>query len=109
MAGSLAPPEPIIPSPCAAGIYTSPILLPLVATLFERCKIPLERLPSFVSTFGRDFYGVPANPDKKVTLKRSFEGAKVPTGYGFTAADGPEWVIPFMAGESLGWEIDGAE
>ncbi|KAF8681103.1 Growth-Arrest-Specific Protein 2 Domain [Rhizoctonia solani] len=42
-------------SPCAAGVYTSPILLPLVAHLLESFGA-LDRLADFVSNNGRRFY-----------------------------------------------------
>jgi dihydroorotase len=40
---------------CAAGVYTSPILLPLAAHLLESFGA-LDRLEGFVSSFGRRFY-----------------------------------------------------
>jgi dihydroorotase len=93
-----------LPSPCAAGIYTSPHLIPLLATIFETSQIPLSRLAGFASTFGRDFYGYPAKAGEEVTLKRKIW--KVPTAYGYeTSSKGKEWIIPFMAEENMGWEI----
>lgn len=96
--------ELTLPSPCAAGIYTSPHLLPLVATIFETAGIPLTRMEGFVSKFGRDFYGYPAPAGEVVTLQR--KAWTVPTAYGYDkAAGGREHVIPFMAEEQMGWEI----
>ncbi|THH20141.1 hypothetical protein EW146_g1153 [Bondarzewia mesenterica] len=88
---------------CAAGIYTSPILLPLTAHLLESFGA-LDKLEGFVSTFGRRFYGreVAENnghmhrvllkkvPKKVVTDSWSLRG---------------ESVVPFWAGKELNWEI----
>lgn len=97
--------EVTLPSPCAAGIYTSPELLPLVATIFESSKIPLEKLPGFCSTFGREFYGFPVEKEGEgeVVLRRVVGGRRGRKAYAFGKG---EWVIPFMAGESIGWEIE---
>lgn len=84
---------------CAAGVYTSPVLLPLLAHAFESVDpvIPLERLQGFVSTHGREFYGVLG--EGSVRLRRT--GAVVQKEY----IMGEDKVIPFKAGQSLGWEI----
>lgn len=96
--------EVTLPSPCAAGIYTSAELIPQLATIFESSGIPLERLAGFASTFGRKFYGVPAKEGDEVTLRR-VEGKVVETAYGYETAEGKKWIVPFLAGEKLGWEI----
>lgn len=89
---------------CAAGVYTSPFLLPLVAHAFEvegmEPKIPLERLAGFVSVHGRKFYGVHAEKGQQVKLRRTDK--LVPAAY---SLNGQDWVIPFKAGKSIGWEI----
>ncbi|KAK4700694.1 hypothetical protein P7C70_g5548, partial [Phenoliferia sp. Uapishka_3] len=97
--------EVTLPSGCAAGIYTSADLVPLVATIFESSAIPLECLAGFVSTFGRDFYGYRARAGDEVVLKRVEAGKVIEMAYGFDRPQGREWVVPFMAGEKLGWEI----
>ncbi|KAJ4472218.1 Dihydroorotase [Lentinula aciculospora] len=79
---------------CAAGIYTSPILLPLTAHILESFGA-LDRLEGFVSTFGRDFYKLPAN-GSKVMLQRASEE-------GYTLKD--ESVVPFWAGKQINWTI----
>eukprot|EP00834_Sanchytrium_tribonematis_P000108 NODE_3_length_80033_cov_0.932970.p24 type:complete len:333 gc:universal NODE_3_length_80033_cov_0.932970:59019-60017(+) len=45
-------------SPANAGIFTSPILLPYLAQLFESQQC-VELLENFSSTFGRQFYNLP--------------------------------------------------
>lgn len=88
---------------CAAGVYTSPILLPLVAHAFEAPgmtpQIPLEKLQGFVSSFGRKFYNPPTAQGETLKLRRTEK--KVVKGYQM----GSDWVIPFKAGQSIGWEI----
>lgn len=89
------------PSPCAAGVYTSPILVPLVATLLESFGA-IDKLEGYVSTNGRRFYGVPAKEGDEVKLQRSSTGQKVP---GLIRGNGGIEVVPFWAGKELGWEI----
>lgn len=101
--------EVVLPSPCAAGIYTSSNLIPLTAEIFERSGIPLERLSGFVSDFGRSFYRVAARPGQEVTIARTTgrggrEVEKV-WSYDQDGSHEKEYVIPFLAGEKIGWEI----
>lgn len=96
---------------CAAGVYTSPNLLPLVAHAFETSEaepnIPLQHLEAFASSNGRRFYKVPITSSKQVTIVRTDETS--PKGYSFVKDDGEiEWVIPFKAGKSIGWRIQSA-
>ncbi|KAM0793457.1 hypothetical protein ACM66B_000900 [Microbotryomycetes sp. NB124-2] len=98
--------EVTLPSPCAAGIYTSANLIPLVATVFEQSQIPLDKLAGFVSEFGRRFYKVPAKPEHEVTLRRTEKPSVIPKAFAYEKEDGQrEYVVPFMAGERLDWEI----
>ncbi|GAA6025976.1 hypothetical protein JCM11491_006407 [Sporobolomyces phaffii] len=103
--------EVTLPSPCAAGIYTSANLIPLTAEIFDRSRIPLDRLEGFVSTFGRAFYRVPAKAGDEVTIRRTPDraGAEVEKVWAYEQ-DGDrrdrEFVIPFLAGEKIGWEIE---
>ena len=87
---------------CAAGIYTSPILLPLTAHLLESFGA-LDKLGSFVSKNGRAFYKqeVSVTEDGKnlVRLKRR----KAPVAEKYTLKE--EQVVPFWSGKDLGWEI----
>lgn len=93
---------------CAAGVYTSPYLLPIVAHAFEAVepRIPLDRLQDFVSTHGRTFYGVPATTEPVVTLKRT-DGSSKPVKNAFSLKEGggDGWIVPFKAGKDIGWEI----
>ncbi len=78
-----------------AGVFTAPLLLPYLADSFERIGC-LDRLPAFAAEFGRRFYGLEAT-GKTVTLVR--EEQTVPDTYG------P--VVPYRAGETLGWRVAG--
>lgn len=88
-------------SACAAGVYTSPILIPLVATLLEGFGA-LDKLEGFVSGHGRKFYGEPAKEGQELRLRRTKEDEGFVKGT--FRGDGVE-VMPFWAGKRLGWEI----
>jgi len=85
--------------PCAAGVYTSPILLPLVAHLLESFGA-LDQLEDFVSGNGRAFYQRPAKTVRKTVLRR-LSGKKVEAKW----RKGDEEVVPFWAEREIGWEI----
>lgn len=89
---------------CAAGVYTSPILLPLVAHLLESFGA-LENIGPFVSGHGRNFYKIPIENQnvgtKVVTLVRTPAGSVVDEKY----MSGNETLVPFWAGKEIGWEI----
>jgi dihydroorotase len=96
------------PVGCAAGVYTSPILLPLVATLLESFGA-LDQLEGFISKNGRKFYGVEAKEGESVTLRRTNtaghgdkSSGKVP---GVLRGEEGVEVVPFWAGKELAWEI----
>ncbi len=80
-----------------AGIYNAPFAIESYAKTFEE-EGALDRLEGFASTFGPRFYGLPLNADF-VTLERVAH--VVPAR---VAAAGTE-VVPFHAGESLGWRL----
>ena len=99
---------------CAAGVYTSAELLPLIAHIFEDeaygAPIALDRLEDYVSTFGRAFYGDAVTvEDKSVTLERCAPPRRLPEGYAYTAEDGQtEYIRPFLAGQAINWRIASA-
>lgn len=78
---------------CAAGVFTAPVALPLLADLFARHGA-LDRLQAFVSDNAQRIYGV-TPPQKEVVLQKGEE--IVPERYGD--------VVPFMAGERLTWRV----
>jgi dihydroorotase len=79
---------------CAAGVFTAPVALPMLAELFERHDA-LDRLQAFVSDNARRIYRIEP-PFKRVILKR--EESTVPQRYGD--------VVPFHAGQTLRWQYD---
>lgn len=88
---------------CAAGIYTSPILLPLTAHLLESFGA-LDKLEGFVSKNGRAFYKkgvVSTDGGGDVVLLRRRRAA-VKGKYSLREQE----VIPFWTGRDLVWEID---
>ena len=81
-------------SACAcAGIFNAPHALESYATVFE-VEGALDRFEGFASEHGPRFYGLPLN-DGTVTLQRAET----------TVADRVAGLVPFHAGESLGWRF----
>jgi dihydroorotase len=78
-----------------AGMFNAPFALESYAKTFEE-EGALDRLQGFASEFGPDFYGLPRNTGT-VTLERS--AVIVPDRVGD--------VVPFHAGETLGWRFLG--
>ncbi|MGZ5092509.1 MAG: dihydroorotase [Burkholderiales bacterium] len=80
-----------------AGVYTAHAGIELYAEAFEKAGA-LERLESFASRYGADFYALPYN-DARITLERA----------DFTVAEelpfGRDKLVPFRAGEALAWRI----
>ena len=80
-----------------AGIYNAPHALESYATVFEE-EGALDRLEAFASEFGPRFYGLPLNEDT-ITLEPVDQ--LVPQRLG----EGDLVVVPFHAGELLGWRV----
>ena len=81
-----------------AGIYSAHAGIELYAEAFERAG-RLDRLQAFASERGADFYRLPRNADS-ITLSRTLWTA--PASYPF----GGDALVPFWAGESIGWRLD---
>lgn len=89
-------------SPCGcAGIYTGYNTLEIYAHLFDEMGA-MDKLPDFASRFGANFYGLPIS-DQTVTLNKTSH--EVPSSLPY--ADGQ--LIPFMAGQSLSWQLAQAD
>jgi dihydroorotase len=87
-------------------VYTSPILLPLVAHLLESFGA-LDRLEGFVSTFGRSFYKRELREGNSarvptIVLKRVEGGELIEERW----TEGDQEVIPFWSGQKIDWVID---
>ena len=76
-----------------AGIFNAPFALESYATVFDE-EDALDRFEAFASVNGAEFYDLPVNEDL-VMLERA--EVEVPE-----EIDG---VVPFHAGETLGWRI----
>ncbi len=82
-----------------AGIFNAPFALESYALVFDE-ENALDRLEAFASENGARFYGLPLN-DGTITLERS--ATAVPNRIG----DGDTAVVPFHAGEMIGWRFVG--
>jgi dihydroorotase len=78
---------------CAAGVFTAPIALQVLAELFEKHK-KLDNLQSFISDNAQKIYGFTPVKKEVVLEKKPF---KVPAIYGT--------VVPMYAGEELSWSV----
>lgn len=80
-----------------AGVYSAHAALSFYAQVFEEEKA-LDKLETFASFNGADFYRLPRNKKTLVLEKKPFE---VPNEYAF----GTERLRPLMAGETLAWTL----
>lgn len=78
---------------CAAGVFSSPVALPLLVQIFEE-EDCLDKLQSFVSGNAQQRYGI-TPPEKTITL--SSTPWQVPATYGD--------VRPFYAEKQLRWSV----
>jgi dihydroorotase len=83
-----------------AGIYSAPVGIEIYAEAFESAG-QLERLEAFASEYGPRFYGLPLNEDQIVLERREW---RPPAAY----TVGAEQLVPFRAGEPVGWALAGA-
>lgn len=96
MFGSDSAPHPVErkeAAGCAAGVFSAPVLLPLLAELFASHGA-LSNLQAFVADNARRIYGI-TPPDRTVVLIR--EPWIVPERIGA--------VVPFYAGQRLEWQV----
>ena len=82
-----------------AGIFNAPFALEIYASVFE-AEGKLDRLEGFASVNGPRFYGLPLNQGT-ITLERG--EATVPE----RIESGGIELIPFLAGDTLGWKLAG--
>lgn len=80
-----------------AGIFNAPFALESYLTVFDE-EGALDKFEGFASLHGPAFYGLPVN-EESITLERA--DVKVPDA---VPAGGSE-VVPFHAGQVLGWRI----
>ena len=82
-------------------MFTSPVLLPLVAQLLEEFGA-LDKLESFVSTNGRKFYGIEATAEEPATIIERVDGGH--EGCVSYILDELA-IVPFMAGKKVAWRV----
>lgn len=83
-----------------AGIFNAPAALEAYATVFE-AEGALDRLEGFASEHGPRFYGLPLNEGRVVLERAAWRMDDQLDG-------GGEPVVPFLAGQALGWRFAGA-
>jgi dihydroorotase len=81
-----------------AGIFNAPYALEAYLRVFDE-EGALDRFEGFAAEHGARFYGLPLNSGT-VTLVRAPVTVPDRIGTGETA------VVPFMAGETIGWRLD---
>ena len=81
-----------------AGIFNAPFALESYAAVFE-AEDALDRFEAFASENGPRFYGLSLN-ENRITLRRV--SVEVPE---MLRLNGVE-LVPFQAGETLGWSLD---
>jgi len=80
-----------------AGMFTAHAAIELYAEAFEAAG-RLERLEAFASHFGADFYGLPRHADSITLIKEPWIGPE-------EVAFGGGTLIPYRAGEPIGWRL----
>lgn len=83
-----------------AGIFNAPHALESYATVFAE-EGALDRFEAFASENGPRFYGMPLN-EGRVVLER------VPVEVPARVAIGDGEIVPWLAGETIGWRFAGA-
>ena len=78
---------------CAAGVFSAPVALPLLAELFYKHK-KLENLQAFVSNNAQKIYNI--TPPKKEVILENKE---------FTIPNDYNGIVPFMDGKTINWRI----
>jgi dihydroorotase len=82
-------------------VFTSPILLPLVAHILEEIGA-LDKLEQFVSTNGRKFYGFEQYDVSSPSVIEKVAGeCEVSSVYSMEDLN----VVPFLAGKRIGWRL----
>ena len=84
-----------------AGVFSAHAAIEIYASAFEQAG-KLDRLESFASHNGADFYRLPRNKGR-ITLRR--ESWTVPASYPF----GSDELVPMLAGEKLSWRLTPAD
>jgi dihydroorotase len=81
-----------------AGIFNAPFALETYLAVFEEDRA-LDRFEAFASEHGARFYGLPLN-EERVVLRR--KAVTIPETLPATGTK----LVPFLAGETLNWQLD---
>jgi dihydroorotase len=84
-----------------AGMFTAHGAIELYAEVFEEAG-RLDRLQSFASHFGADFYGLPRNVETITLIKEPW---MAPAFFEF----GSGTLVPYRAGQPIGWRLADVE
>lgn len=79
---------------CAAGVFSAPVILPILAELFEKNSNE-ENLQKFISDNASKIYDLKFKEDKILSLEK--KEWQIPEKYGD--------VVPFMAGKTLNFKV----
>ena len=82
-----------------AGVYAAPVAMPIYAQAFDEMGA-LDNLEAFASLNGPAFYGLAVNTGTITLVRKPWT---VPTSL---AVDGGQELVPFMAGETLNWQLE---
>ncbi|MCR6570593.1 dihydroorotase [Campylobacter insulaenigrae] len=97
MLGSDSAPHPLHTKECcgcAAGVFSAPVILPVLAELFEKNSNEAN-LQKFISDNACKIYNLKFEKDKIITLEK--QEWQVPQKYGD--------IVPFMAGKTLNFKV----
>tara|TARA_R110002095_G_scaffold156717_1_gene136108 strand:- start:187 stop:612 length:426 start_codon:yes stop_codon:yes gene_type:complete len=87
------------PCGCAAGCYTAHAAIELYAEVFAAADA-LDKLESFASFNGPDFYQLPRNDDTITLIESPWQ---VPPSLRFGSDD----LVPIRGGETIHWQVEG--
>lgn len=80
-----------------AGCFSAPVAMSLYAEVFNNAGA-ISKLENFASKFGAEFYQLPLNQDK-------VELVKTPSIVPQSLGSGENTIVPFLAGETLTWQV----
>jgi dihydroorotase len=84
-----------------AGMFTAHGAIELYAEIFDAAG-RLDRLQAFASHFGADFYGLPRHKDTITLIKEPWTAPA-------TLDFGDGTLVPYRAGEAIGWRLAALE
>lgn len=101
MFGSDSAPHPVHAKEacgCAAGVFTAPIALPMLAELFERHHA-LDHLQAFISDNAHRIYGLPRQAKTVSLIRQEMTIPQEYAGFG-------ERVVPMNAKQTISWSYE---